>query len=171
MHTAVSRESIQKANALFWDQMLAMEMEPVPELPGTSDPVRSIGARQVVGSCSFSGAWQGRIEVRLSWNLALEATSAMLMQPAGQVQIEDLLDAAKEIANMIAGSLKSALPRPCAMTVPSAEIETTEFCIQPRASDSVTVCFQHAAGGLMVRVSEQSAVEESDDCILARLCA
>jgi hypothetical protein len=53
---------------------------------------------------------------------------------------------------MIAGTIKSALPRPCAMTVPSAEVEPAGFCIMPRASDSGTVLFCHAAGELMVRV-------------------
>jgi hypothetical protein len=179
MHVAVTEESIQKANALFWEQMLAMPMQPIavqqwseaPCIDAGTDKIRCIGAGHVVGSCDLSGVWCGRIEVRLSRGLALQATAAMLMQPAEQVQSADMLDATKEIANMVAGTLKSALPRPCAMTVPDAAVESGDFCIPPRTSDSVTVFFHHAAGELMVRVWEYSMDSESAICGYAQLCA
>lgn len=175
MHVAVTEESIQKANALFWEQMLAMPMHPIAQAEwdanaGTTK-VRCIGAEHVVGSCDLSGVWCGRIEVRLSRGLAIEATAAMLMQPVEQVQPGDMLDATKEIANMIAGTLKSALPRPCTMTVPSAEIESGNFCIRPRTPDSVTVFFHHASGEFMVRVWEQSMEAKSENNSYAQLCA
>jgi CheY-specific phosphatase CheX len=167
MHEAISQASIEKANALFWEQMLAMQLNPVEQNSPETTDVRCIGVEHVVGSCDLSGVWSGRIEVRLSHGLAHEATAAMLMQPADQVQASDVLDAAKEIANMIAGTLKSALPRPCTMTVPSAALETADFCILPRTHDSVTVFFCHAAGELMVRVWEQVAESKSEinDCV------
>ncbi len=153
MHIAVTEESIQKANALFWEQMLAMRLEPIP--PDGPTEHRCIGAAHIVGSCALSGVWNGRIEVRLSQGLALAATSAMLMQPLDTVQANDTLDATKEIANMIAGTLKSALPRPCSMSVPSAGMEPADFCALSRTGDSVTVFFGHPAGELMVRVWEE----------------
>lgn len=93
------------------------------------------------------------------------------MQPAEQVQPCDTLDATKEIANMIAGTLKSALPRPCTMTVPSAELESGDFCIPPRTQDSVTVFFRHASGELMVRVWEHSMEAESENGRYTQMCA
>jgi len=175
MHAAVTEESIQKANALFWEQMLAMQLDPIAETQwdanaGTAK-VRCIGAEHVLGSCDLSGVWCGRIEVRLSRGLALQATAAMLMQPMEQIQPGDTLDATKEIANMIAGTLKSALPRPCTMTVPSAEVECGNFCIPSRTSDSVTVFFHHASGELMVRVWQRSMEVESENSSYAQLCA
>jgi len=177
MHVAVTEESIEKANALFWEQMLAMQLNPIDEYDAGTDAdietnkVRCIGSAHVVGSCDLSGAWCGRIEVRLSRGLALQATSAMLMQPVDQVQPGDTLDATKEIANMIAGTLKSALPRPCTMSVPSAAVETGDFCIPPRTPDSVTVFFHHASGELMVRVWEQAKQAEEENGAYAQLCA
>jgi hypothetical protein len=179
MHSAVTEESIEKANGLFWEQMLAMQLHPIEEMQhNASDEaiteisrVRCIGAEHVVGSCDLSGVWCGRIEVRLSRGLAIEATAAMLMQPAEQVQPGDTLDATKEIANMIAGTLKSALPRPCTMTVPSAEVESGDFCIPPRTEDSVTVFFHHASGKLMVRVWEYSMEAQNENSTYGRMCA
>ena len=50
------------------------------------------------------------IEVRIDERLEYRATAAMLMQPIETVGEADTLDAIKEIANMIAGSIKSSLP-------------------------------------------------------------
>src|SRR5580693_2258522 len=115
MSATITVENIQKANSQFWEQMLAMRLEPCLDAHELPEVARCIGSRHVVAHCDLSGVWVGRIEVRLSPGLAAEATSAMLMQPVEAVQTEDTLDATKEIANMIAGTLKSALPRPCAM--------------------------------------------------------
>jgi CheY-specific phosphatase CheX len=175
MHVTVTAESIKNANVQVWEQMLAMRLDPI-DLIDSIDPidraasiqirgqaqVRCIGPEHVVGSCSLSGVWSGRIEVRLSRGLALQATSAMLMQPIASIHTNDTLDATREIANMIAGTIKSALPRPCSMTVPFAEVESGDFCILPRTPDSVTVFFHHAAGELMVRVWEQIAEAKSE---------
>jgi hypothetical protein len=111
---------------------------------------------------SFPASGAAAHEVRLSQGLALEATEAMLMQPIEQVQPGDTLDATKEIENMIAGTLKSALPCPCTMAVPSAEMESGNFCIPPQTPDCVTVFFHHASGELMMRIWEHSMVAKSE---------
>jgi CheY-specific phosphatase CheX len=92
--------------------MLAMQLTPIDETAEAVPAGRRIGSGHVLGCCSLRGVWSGRIEVRLSRGLAFTATAAMLMQPVDQVEDGDTLDAAKEIANMIAGTMKSALPRP-----------------------------------------------------------
>lgn len=178
MQVRVSEESIEKANAQFWEQMLAMRLEPIApagEAGGASSSARCIGPGHVVGCCDLSGVWAGRIEIRLSRGLAVEATSAMMMQPPDAVQPADILDAAKEIANMVAGTIKSALPRPCAMSVPSAEFESGDFCIPAHTRDSVTVFFHHPAGELMVRVwqagLDSAEVLASQACVDAPMFA
>ncbi len=153
MHSSVTEAGIQKANAQFWEQMLAMQLEPVEPAHG-----RCIGPYHVVGSCDLAGAWSGRVEVRLSQGLALRATAAMLMQSMEAVQPGDVLDATKEIANMIAGTFKSSLPRPSTMSIPDAEEIHEDFCVNASATDSVTVFFEHPAGGFMIRVREGTFV-------------
>ena len=95
----------------------------------------------------------------------------MLIEPIEQVQPGDTLDAAKEIANMIAGTLKSALPRPCTMTVPSAAMDSGNFCNPRRTPDSVAVFFHHDSGELKVRVWELSIEAKSENSSYAELCA
>jgi CheY-specific phosphatase CheX len=150
MLASLDAQCVINANAQFWEQMLAMTVDPKP-LPADFRE----GAGHVLASVSLSGGWTGRIEVRLAAGLAQEATAAMLMQPASTVAVSDTLDATKEIANMIAGAIKSSLPRPCAMTVPESVVALEEYASPQAGEAALVVVFCHAAGDLMVRVLEQ----------------
>jgi CheY-specific phosphatase CheX len=150
MRAALDEQSVINANAQFWEQMLAMTLEPMQ----SAQEFRA-GAGQMMGSVDLAGAWTGRIEVRLAGGLAYLATAAMMMQALDTVGEADALDATKEIANMIAGTIKSCLPRPCSMTVPESVMEKLEYREFPRSEDSLIVAFRHASGDLMVRVWEK----------------
>jgi hypothetical protein len=56
---------------------------------------------------------------------------------------------------MIAGTLKSSLPRPCIMTLPDAVVEPAEFCDIQRTGETLAVAFEHPDGDMMVRICEQ----------------
>jgi CheY-specific phosphatase CheX len=150
MQAQLDEQSVIKANAQFWEQMLAMTLDPLAE-PGEF----CVGAGHLLGCVTLCGVWKGRIEVRMGEGLAYHATAAMLMQPLETVGEADALDATKEIANMIAGVIKSSLPRPCTMTVPESTVEAVGFCSVAQTEDSLVVAFRHASGDLMVRVWEQ----------------
>jgi CheY-specific phosphatase CheX len=150
MRAQLDEQCVINANSQFWEQMLAMTLDPLAE-PGEF----CVSAGHVLGSVNLSGVWKGRIEVRLAEGLAYQATAAMMMQPVETVGEADVLDAAKEIANMIAGTIKSSLPRPCTMNVPESAVEAECFCGPPQTEDSLVVAFRHASGDLMVRVWEQ----------------
>jgi CheY-specific phosphatase CheX len=173
MLPALDTQCVINANSQFWEQMLAMSLDPKP-MP--ADFCETAG--HVLASVSLSGMWTGRIEVRLSGGLAQQAAAAMLMQPLSTVVEADTLDASKEIANMIAGVIKSSLPRPCAMTVPVSIVAEEEFSRQPPGDDELAVVFSHAAGDLMVRVLEyecmerpRSAQQTTAQFCLQELCA
>jgi CheY-specific phosphatase CheX len=150
MRAQLDEQSVIKANAQFWEQMLAMTLNPMA-VPGEF----CVSAGHLLGCVALEGVWKGRIEVRMGEGLAYQATAAMLMQPLENVAEVDALDATKEIANMIAGVIKSSLPRPCSMTVPESTVEAAGFCSLPQTEDSLVVAFRHASGDLMVRVWEQ----------------
>jgi CheY-specific phosphatase CheX len=154
MRARVDKECVIKANRQFWEQMLAMTLEPTP-IP---EDFRAEPGH-LFGSVDLSGDWKGRIEVRMAGGLAYEATAAMMMQPLETVVEADALDATKEIANMIAGVIKSSLPRPCAMTVPESAVETVLFRGQPPQEDSLVVTFRHTTGDLFVRVWEEECLQ------------
>jgi len=150
MKALVDEQCVIKANSQFWEQMLEMTLDPVPAIGEFC-----FAARHVLGSVQLGGVWKGLIEVRMTETLAYQATAAMMMQPLETVAEADALDAAKEIANMIAGTIKSSLPRPCTMAVPESAVEANSFCSPPRTEDSLVVFFRHASGDLLVRVWEE----------------
>ncbi|MGD0096659.1 MAG: chemotaxis protein CheX [Terracidiphilus sp.] len=150
MRVLLDEQCVINANSQFWEQMLAMKLVPLP-----APEEFCIGAGHVLGCIDLGGVWRGRIEVRMAEGLAYHATAAMMMQPLETVGEADTLDAAKEIANMIAGTIKSSLPRPCIMNVPESAVEASCFCGPPQTEDSLVVAFRHASGDLMVRVWER----------------
>ncbi|MGA2350709.1 MAG: chemotaxis protein CheX [Terracidiphilus sp.] len=150
MRALVDEQCVIKANSQFWEQMLAMILDPMP-VPGEF----CVDAGHVLGRVNLGGVWKGCIEVRMAEGLAYQATAAMMMQPLDTVLEADALDATKEIANMIAGTIKSSLPRPCTMTVPESAVEAEGFCGPEQTEDSLVVAFRHASGDLMVRIWEQ----------------
>jgi CheY-specific phosphatase CheX len=147
----LSEEALVKASAQFWEQMLQMQLDRVPCTENFC-----VGSGHLRASVSLSGMWTGRIEVRFAQGLAQAATAAMMMQPAEAVSEADVLDAIREIANMIGGVIKSSLPRPCLMTLPESGVANEMLCVQAGNGDSLAVAFRHPAGGLMVRVWEEA---------------
>jgi CheY-specific phosphatase CheX len=154
MKAKVDEQNVIKASAQFWEQMLAMPLKSMPV-----DKL-CLRAGHLIGVVALKGVWQGRIEVRMADGLAFEATAAMMMQPLDSVGEADALDATREIANMIAGTIKSSLPRPCSMTVPESAVEQEDFCGPVQSEDSLVVAFRHKAGELMVRIWEQECTQD-----------
>jgi len=154
MRANLGEESVINASAQFWEQMLAMKLEP---LPAAGD--LCLAAGHILGSVALSGVWKGRVEVRLTERLAHQATAAMMMCPIDAVSEAEALDATKEIANIIGGVIKSSLPRPCSMTVPAAAVETRDFAHPATSDDALIVAFRHDAGDLMVRVWEEECLQ------------
>jgi hypothetical protein len=155
MQAQIDEQCVIRANSQFWEQMLAMTLASVPRAEEFF-----VAAGHLYGCVALTGVWTGRIEVRLAERLAREATAAMLTQPVETVGAADLLDATREIANMIAGLIKSSLPRPCSMAVPEAAIEASGYLLPPAQQDSLAVVFRHGGGDpMMVRVWEQECLQ------------
>jgi len=146
----LNEDSLVKANAQFWEQMLAMRLDPEP-----SRESFRVAEEHLLASVSLSGMWTGRVEVRLARGLAFAATAAMLMQPEDTLSEADVMDAIREIANMIGGVLKSSLPRPCAMALPVSSVSGEGRGDGSQAGEELAVAFRHPAGGLMVSVWEE----------------
>ncbi len=162
MRAELDEGCVIKASTQFWSQMLAMTLAPKP-FPDTF----CVAAGHLLASVDLAGVWKGRIEVRMNESLAYEATAAMMMATPDTVSEEDVLDAVKEIANIIGGVIKASLPRPCTMTVPSSAVSGETFCSRKKTEDSMVVAFQHEAGELMVRVWEQEYMAAASEMVEA----
>jgi CheY-specific phosphatase CheX len=155
MRIHLDEQCVINASESFWLQMLAMTLDPIKS---PAEPFLAAG--HIQAGVGLSGAWLGRIEVRMAERLAYEATASMMMQAVETVKQEDALDAAREIANMIAGVIKPSLPRPCDMTIPQSAIAPEGFCGEMRFEQAVAVWFRHVSGDLLVQVWENEYVPE-----------
>lgn len=149
MRAHLGERNVVEASNHFWEQMLDMTLE-------TLRPTAVCAvAGHIRGSVRLTGAWNGLVEIRLADRLAYEASAGMMMVPLDAVREGDVLDAVKEIANMLAGTIKSSLPRPCAMSLPTSNLEGNAWFGPSNAEDSLAVSFRHPAGDLLVWVFEQ----------------
>ncbi|MBV1859930.1 MAG: chemotaxis protein CheX [Nannocystaceae bacterium] len=80
------------------------------------------------GSCSdvrstvgISGAWTGSISIELPRSLAVVIAAKMFNVASEVVSEADLLDAVSEVANQVAGGVKSNFPSSCSLEVPRTE--------------------------------------------------
>lgn len=149
MRAQISEHHVIDATSRFWDQMLAMKLVP--------EPIKQqycVGHQHLLGRIDLKGAWRGRIEIRMADSLARAATAAMLMQPIETVVDADMMDAISEVANMIAGVIKSSLPQPCEMSLPRSAVEACNLCSDESGGNAIDVAFRHINGKMVVRVWE-----------------
>ena len=102
--------------------MLALEIEPgearwSPEL----DLVTAV--------VHFAGAWKGAVLVECTPEQALDFTSRLMGIPKPAAMNDDVRDAMGEIANMVAGNLKSVLTHGVALSMPSL-VEGTDYTVR-----------------------------------------
>ncbi|MBL9090397.1 MAG: chemotaxis protein CheX [Planctomycetaceae bacterium] len=73
----------------------------------------------VAATVQIAGEWTGGVLLRLSGDFACAAASAMLQIDSADVTAEDCRDAAGELSNMVGGNLKSLLPGPSFLSLPT----------------------------------------------------
>lgn len=141
------------ANNVLWQQMPELVLRPTEISEGVHP-----GSALMSGSVVIEGVWTGCIEVWLEKEFAYVATSAMMMQPLPTVSEADVIDAVKEIANIVGGLLKSTLPRPTSMKVPEFTNVADALYKDCDAKVCLTVAFRHASGMMLVRVREVGGI-------------
>lgn len=72
-----------------------------------------------LAAVQIAGQWMGSVMLGLSPDVATAAAAAMLQIPADRVTDDDRQDVAAELVNMIGGNLKSLLPAPSFLSLPT----------------------------------------------------
>ncbi len=87
------------------------------ELTGKGDSLQNESA--ISGCVQISGEWTGAIIVQTTEQLATQAASKLLAIDTEDVALLDLQDAMAELANMIGGNIKSLVPGPSILSLPT----------------------------------------------------
>jgi chemotaxis protein CheX len=112
-------EVVQLAQGI-WQAMLSLPLRPVGQDQSGLSVVGTAASKCDLAACvQITGAWKGAVRIDCSELLAKRTAAVFLGLPAGEVSREEMLDALGEVTNMMAGSIKPLLPRPCQISLPS----------------------------------------------------
>ncbi|KRB79949.1 hypothetical protein ASE01_00075 [Nocardioides sp. Root190] len=131
---APSVDDVQAVTEDVWLSLLGEQEVLVPRLVPPGTPFDALGVWSAVAS--ISGGWQGVVTIELADSVARPVTAHMLDIPAGTDATDsDVADAVGELVNMIGGNIKSLMPGPSALSLPSVAAGRAVF-----ASDLVEAC-------------------------------
>lgn len=74
---------------------------------------------RMTGCVQISGTWRGAVVIQTTEQFVRQASSEMLSIPAGDVTAADMEDILAEITNMVGGNIKSQVPSPSYLSLPS----------------------------------------------------
>lgn len=134
----------------IWTAMLDLQVElecapdgaVVPSARNASDSASGTDpkAPDVVGTISITGGWNGWVELRGTQSLATVVGCAMLMAEPDDLSPADVWDGWAELTNMIGGSVKSLLPEPSALSLPTVTAGGAALLPAPSAGQTTRFC-------------------------------
>lgn len=144
-------DDINALTMQVWEAVLCLPIEnDVPE-PRPSD-------LHVVGMVNITGGWEGSVLVRCTRPLARTITETMFGMDPGEATADEIADALGEIANMIGGNVKSLVPGPSQLSLPTvADYEHLSF---PQSEECASSSFltenEHMLVSVLRRANEQT---------------
>ncbi len=79
----------------------------------------NVSHEPITGCIQISGTWCGAVMVQATGDFALSAACKMLEMNPEEVELVDRQDSMAELTNMIGGNVKSLVPGPSTLSLPS----------------------------------------------------
>ena len=146
----ISFSDVQELTHEIWSTMAGTSLMPV-----TSDVVIDKANSYIVASIQIIGAMQHVVRLDLDTGLVKEAASTLLGVPVADLTIDDIRDAAGELANMTGGSVKALLPSPSSLSLPSVVLGTDYEFTVPRGDRVVEYGFASSSGNMKMCIMER----------------
>lgn len=138
-----------------WESILGLEIRRAQTVGSLSGAVRG---QTMTGCVQLAGAWEGSVFLYCSVALAKSVAATMFGTDSERLNEGDVEDALGELTNMIAGNLKTVLPRPCTLSLP-AVVEGLDYrVIVPGTKISGQVLFEFNSEPLLVTLLEGSTM-------------
>ena len=116
------RANIEPVVDMVFSTMLGLKVELYP-MPWVRPP------DMITATVHFAGAWQGAVLLECTRDQARTFTHLLMSIDRSVMSDEDVRDALGELANMLAGNLKSVLPSGVVLSMPSV-IEGSDYSFQ-----------------------------------------
>jgi chemotaxis protein CheX len=108
----IAESKICQLTESIWNSMLGLDVE-------KSDSPVTLGEGYYSGTIHISGAWDGDVSLDCSAELARSLASLMFGVEPETAASDEIRDALGELTNMLGGNIKSLLPGPCQLSLPS----------------------------------------------------
>ncbi len=110
-----TEDDLCKITTSVWESILGLDLQRCPQpVCLANEPERFM-----TGYTHITGAWEGTVSVQCAMGLARRAASIMFSKPLESITESEMRDALGELANMIGGNLKTLMPVPSALSLPS----------------------------------------------------
>ena len=143
--SGVEPEQVVTIAADVWGSFLGMDLV---ANPGGAEP----SGRTITGCVHVTGEWRGSVFLECGADLAQSAAEAMFGADPGSLSPDEVCDALGELTNMIGGNIKSLLPAPSTLSVPSVAEGDSYTVRVPGAVRVEHVLLACASGPLTVSI-------------------
>jgi chemotaxis protein CheX len=152
MQTAcVLTEQLQELVESTFSAMLALPIDATFAAAAETDSPR------LAASVHITGAWTGTVLLTCTEAFGRRAAAAMLCAEPGDVTLADIHDAVAELANILGGGIKSILPGPSTLALPSVT-HGSQFDVHiPRTEQIAQFDWSCDGQGLRLRVLQSVA--------------
>ncbi len=115
----------------IWSTFLKMPVAP------TDKTFAPQGKENTLAGCvQITGEWQGTVTFYAPRELGKKIAAVMYAMDISEIDDQQVQDVMGEITNMISGNIKSLLPTPCSISLPSVAV--TDFDLHHPRSKMVT---------------------------------
>lgn len=113
------------------------------------------GNSYVVSAVQIVGDWQGAVRLDIDMELARQACANLTGVDKADLSLQDVRDAAGELANMVGGSVKALCAQEARLSLPTVAIgRDFEFTFS-QGTVVQALSFSHSTGALTVNVIER----------------
>jgi chemotaxis protein CheX len=119
----VYRDDLTRVVQSVFETMIDLEVA-VSAAPWTHSP------DTVTAAVHFAGDWRGAALVECNARQACQFAARLMGIPLPTAIDDDVRDAMGELANMVAGNVKSVLPRGVGLSMPSVVVEGSDYTLR-----------------------------------------
>ncbi len=114
MEQEIVEHSLRDVTTRLWEGSLGL---PFQRVVGDAQP--SVTTLRRGAEVRIDGAWAGRVYLQMTDALAERVARQMFSMTEEKPNEEQIEDCLKELTNITAGNLKTALPEPCTLSIPT----------------------------------------------------
>ena len=111
----VTEEQILAITQDVWESFLVLHLEPHP----LGEAAPPLAGPTVTGCVHITGEWDGSVFLQVGADHAQAAAEAMFGADPGSLSESEVSDALGELTNMVGGNIKSLVPAPSKLSLPS----------------------------------------------------